>query len=170
MWRLNYVACVKVEIALACAMLLFACCQGERQEETPGPEVPASNAHAGLHKLTIRGTAVYVDIADNSDSRARGLMFRDEMPEDEGMLFIYAEPGKRWFWMEDTYIRLSLAYIDENGKIFQLVDMEPLDKTTQPSQRLAQYVLEVNQGWFRKHGIKVGDIVGNLPSPEGAEK
>jgi uncharacterized membrane protein (UPF0127 family) len=72
--------------------------------------------------------------------------------------------------MKDTYIPLSLAYIDENGRIFQFVDMEPRDETSHPSNAPSQYVLEVNQGWFKKHGIKTGDTVSNLPSAQGAEE
>lgn len=162
-------AYLRLRLLIACAAVLFACCQSEHRPEAPGPKEQTAPARTGLHKLMIGETAVYVDIADNYDSRKRGLKYRREMSEDEGMIFIYPEPGIRSFWMKDTYIPLSLAYIDENGRIFQFVDMEPKDITTHPSDAPAQYVLEVNQGWFGKHGIKTGDLVNNLPSTEGAE-
>ena len=96
-------------------------------------------------------------------------MFRKSIPENEGMLFVYPEPDMLSFWMKNTQIPLSLAYIDEAGKIFQFVDMKPHDETSHPSESQAQYVLEVNVGWFKKHGIKIGDVIENLPSAEGAE-
>ena len=162
-------AYLKLRVLIACAAVLFACCQGEHRPEAPEQQAQTTSAHPGLHKLTIGETAVYVDIANNYASRKRGLKYRKELPEDVGMIFIYPEPGIRSFWMQDTYIPLSLAYIDENGRIFQFVDMKPRDETSHSSEAPAQYVLEVNQGWFGKHGIKTGDLVNNLPSPEGAE-
>jgi uncharacterized membrane protein (UPF0127 family) len=96
-------------------------------------------------------------------------MYRKSMPENEGMVFVYPEPEMLSFWMKNTEIPLSLAYIDETGKIFQLVDMKPHDETGRGSTAPAQYVLEVNVGWFKKHRIKTGDQVEDLPSAEGAE-
>jgi uncharacterized membrane protein (UPF0127 family) len=158
--------------AILCTLLLFACCQGERlpePRESRLPETPAPS-RPGLHKLTIRDAVVYVDIAQTNAARQQGLMFRKSMPENEGMVFVYPEPDTLSFWMKNTEIPLSLAYIDETGRIFQLVNMKPHDETGHESVAPAQYVLEVNVGWFDKHGIKTGDIVENLPSAEGAEE
>jgi uncharacterized membrane protein (UPF0127 family) len=161
--------------AILCTLLLFACCQGERlpePQETPSaakPKSPQPTPRPGLHKLTIRDAVVYVDIAQTTEAREQGLMFRKNMPENEGMLFIYAEPDMLSFWMKNTEIPLSLAYIDETGRIFQFVDMKPHDETSHKSTAPAQYVLEVNVGWFRKHGVKTGDVIENLPTAEGAD-
>ena len=150
-----------IRATAACALLLFACCRSERQPQAPQPA-----PHPGLYKLTIGDAAVYVDIARTYPARQQGLMYRKSMPEDEGMLFVYPDSDMRSFWMKNTHIPLSLAY----GTILQLVDMQPLDESSHPSEKPAQYVLEVNQGWFEKHGVKVGDMADNLPSPEGAEQ
>lgn len=155
-------ALVRAKIVFSCAVLVFACCQGE----TRWVNEPAE--HTGLHRLTIGEAVVYVDIARASSAREQGLMYRKSLPENEGMLFVYARPGERSFYMKNTYIPLSLAYIDGRGEIFQLVQMEPLDETSRISEKPAQYVLEVNRGWFVRHGIQIGDKVQNLPSPEGA--
>ncbi len=128
-----------------------------------------ASCHSGLHRLTIGEKAVYVEIAATVPAREFGLMKRKSMPQDQGMLFIYPDADRRSFWMKDTLIPLSLAYISKDGRIFQIVDMEPLDETSHPSTGAAQYVLEVNQGWFRKNGVRVGDTVNNLPDPQGAE-
>jgi uncharacterized membrane protein (UPF0127 family) len=158
---------LRVKLLIMCTLLAFACCQNERQ---PGPpEPPRQSKHEGLHKLLIGKTPVYVEIAMTDAARQFGLMKRKSMPEDEGMLFVYPECDWRSFWMKDTLIALSLAYLDKNGVILEILDMEPLDETSHPSSKPAQYALEVNKGWFKKHGIKAGDSVANLPSPEGAD-
>ncbi|RKY19045.1 MAG: DUF192 domain-containing protein [Planctomycetota bacterium] len=89
-------------------------------------------------------------------------MFRKKLPENAGMLFVYDKEDFRRFWMKNTYIPLSLAYIDSEGVIFQIEEMEPLDETPVASMRPARFVLEVNRGWFRKHGIGMGDRISNL--------
>ncbi|RKY14956.1 MAG: DUF192 domain-containing protein [Planctomycetota bacterium] len=112
--------------------------------------------------LEIRGAVVWVEIARTEQQRARGLMFRKKLPENAGMLFVYDNEDFRRFWMKNTYIPLSLAYIDSEGVIFQIEEMEPLDETPVASMRPARFVLEVNRGWFRKHGIGIGDRISNL--------
>ena len=154
----------KKRTTLLLAVLLFACCRGERRPEQQEPE-----RHIGLHRLTIGKANVYVDIASTGAAREQGLMFVESLPEDEGMLFIYPDSDMRSFWMKNTLIPLSLAYIDTKGVIFQIIDMLPLDETGHPSDKPAQYVLEVNRGWFEKNGVKIGDSISNLPSPEGAQ-
>jgi hypothetical protein len=116
-----------------------------------------------LHTLTVGSVKLNVEIVRTPRERQRGLMFRKSLPQDRGMLFIYEDSDIRRFWMKNTYIPLSLAYIDENCTIFQLVDMEPLEERFYPSARPAQFVLEVNRGWFEKNNVKVGDIVKNIP-------
>ncbi len=166
---------LRYRAVVLCTLLLFACCQGEhlpKPQDSPPEKVakqPQPPPRSGLHKLTIRDAMVYVDVAQTDAARQQGLMYRKSMPENEGMIFVYPEPDMLSFWMKNTEIPLSLAYIDETGKIFQFVDMKPHDETGHESTAPAQYVLEVNVGWFRKHGIKVGDTIENLPSTEEAE-
>ena len=103
---------------------------------------------------------VEVEIADDDAERARGLMKRTELAEDAGMLFVFERERTLSFWMRNTLIPLSIAYIDAEGRIVDIEDMEPLDdQTKHPSAEPAQYALEVNQGFFDERGIEVGDTV-----------
>jgi hypothetical protein len=103
-----------------------------------------------------------VYLANTDESRQLGLMHVRQLPEEEGMLFVYPRAGRRSFWMRNTYIPLSLAYIAEDGTIDQLVDMRPLEDTTYPSRSTVRFVLEVNQGWFQRHQVQVGAKVEGL--------
>lgn len=101
-------------------------------------------------------------VADTPQSRELGLMHVTAMPEDRGMIFVYPRAGRRSFWMRNTKIPLSLAYIAADGTIDQILDMEPMTTQSHPSQSLIRLVLEVNQGWFLRHGVVVGDRIPGL--------
>jgi len=110
--------------------------------------------------INIKGHTLNVELATTPASRSCGLSHRDELPDDHGMLFVFAELRTHTFWMKDTSIALSIAFLDDSGKIFSIQDMIPIQTAEQyPSGRPANYALEVNQGWFRRHGIEVGDVV-----------
>lgn len=105
---------------------------------------------------------VDVEIAETPEERAKGLMNRESLPDDAGMLFVYFEPGRGGFWMKDTLIPLSIAFIDEEETIVQIMDMDPCTKDPCPIYEPdVDYVaaLEVNQGAFDEWGIGVGDTV-----------
>ncbi len=102
---------------------------------------------------------VRVEIADSQAEQARGLMERTELAEDAGMLFVFEDERQRSFFMRNTYIPLSIAYINAEGVIVDIQDMQPLDETSRPSAAPAKYALEVNQGFFARHGIEVGNMV-----------
>ena len=99
-----------------------------------------------------------VEIADSEEERTQGLMFRESLTENEGMLFDFQKPGNYSFWMKNTKIPLSIAFLSESGQVLSIENMEPNDVThyhsSPPSTR---YALEVNQGWFKRKGVKVGD-------------
>jgi hypothetical protein len=156
---------------LLCIFCLLACAACGREgaenrsaQDTSSHDLPPEER---LHTITINGVKLNVEIARTPQERERGLMFRKSLQQDQGMLFIYEDSDIRGFWMKNTYIPLSLAYIDENSRIFQLVDMEPLNEETYLSAQPAQFVLEVNQGWFKKNNVKVGDVVKNIPGASG---
>jgi uncharacterized membrane protein (UPF0127 family) len=86
-------------------------------------------------------------------------MERTELDEDAGMLFVFPQEQPRSFWMRNTLIPLSIAYIDSDGRIVDIKDMQPLDETPVPSAEPAQYALEVNQGFFEARGIEVGNTL-----------
>jgi uncharacterized membrane protein (UPF0127 family) len=86
-------------------------------------------------------------------------MFRQELADDAGMLFVFPQDQGLSFWMRNTTIPLSIAFIDSERRIINIADMQPLDESSVPSERPARYALEVNQGWFAVRGIKPGDRV-----------
>jgi len=111
-------------------------------------------------RLQVGDVEVTAEVADNSTERSLGLMFRKEMAYDHGMLFVYDRPRQLGFWMKNTYLPLSIAFIDASGTIVSIQDMQPLDETTiHRSPKKALWALEMNQGWFSENGVEVGDTV-----------
>ena len=115
--------------------------------------------------ISIKGRALTVELAATPAARACGLSHRDHLPQDNGMLFIFPDPRPLTFWMKDTRIPLAIAFLDDSGEIIEIQTMVPMQ--TEPlyhSPRPAKYALEVNQGWFKRHGIETGDrVVLELP-------
>ena len=102
---------------------------------------------------------VRVEIADDPFEQSRGLMYRTALAEDWGMLFVYPDEEERSFWMRNTLIPLSIAFMDSQGRIVDIQEMKPLDDDPPHyvSSEPAQYALEVNQGFFEERGVEVGD-------------
>ncbi len=110
--------------------------------------------------LTIGEHTLQVELAASPEERSQGLMFREQLAEDAGMLFVFPEDGFQSFWMRNTPIPLSIAFIDSAGRIVNIADMEPFDEQTfHQSAGMVRYALEVNQGWFAERGIGPGDQV-----------
>ncbi|MGE4240001.1 DUF192 domain-containing protein [Ramlibacter sp.] len=107
-------------------------------------------------KLTIGEHPLDAYVARNAEERALGLMHRREMPENEGMLFMCDEPQPQSFWMKDTPLPLSIAFMDDDGHIVQIGDLEPHCEDAHTCETPVRYVLEVNQGWFSERGIAPG--------------
>ena len=118
-----------------------------------------------LIPIQINGHEIRVEVADEPSERQRGLMYRTELAADAGMLFVYSGEAQRSFWMENTRIPLSIAYVDQAGRIVHLAEMVPFDRTPVPSKHPAMYAIEVNRGRFSELGISVGDQVLGLPGP-----
>ena len=121
-------------------------------QQTGLPEIP----------LTIKDQKITVEVAATDNTRMTGLMHRRMMPENRGMLFVFPYAQPLSFWMMNTYLPLSIAYLDEQGVIVNITDMKPLTPDPHPSAKPAKYALEMNQGWFAKHGIKAGAKVEGL--------
>ena len=100
-----------------------------------------------------------VEIASTLEQRQHGLMFRDELPENSGMIFLFPDNIRGGFWMKNTKIPLSIAFINAEGKILKIMDMEPYSKTPRDPGVPYRQALEVNQGWFSEHGVGEGDHV-----------
>jgi uncharacterized membrane protein (UPF0127 family) len=134
-------------------------------ESAADPETTAETAPR-LRTLTIRASGgesveVRVEIADEPDEQAKGLMARTALGEDRGMLFVFPSEEERSFWMKDTLIPLSIAYMDAEGRIVDIQDMKALDDDPPHyvSAKPARYALEVNKGFFDERGVKVGNRV-----------
>ncbi|MGQ9677974.1 MAG: DUF192 domain-containing protein [bacterium] len=114
--------------------------------------------------LNIKGNRIVAEVAATPDERALGLMFRTSLHPDSGMIFVFEEEQWLRFWMKNTYIPLSIAFVDKDGVITDILEMAPLDTETRyEASRPVRYALEANSGWFLVHGIKSGDTVLNLP-------
>ncbi len=114
-------------------------------------------------QLTLGGTHVAVEVASTPRERATGLMGRASLPADSGMLFVYPDESERSFWMKNTPLALSIAFMDSKGRIVHIADMRPMDENPVSSLRPAMYALEMTRGWFDDHGVKVGQSIAGLP-------
>ncbi len=128
-------------------------------------------ARAGMPEivLTAGGHRLTAEVAYTDADRAQGLMHRRMLPENRGMLFVFPGVAVQAMWMMNTYIPLSVAFLDQNGVIINIADMAPHTRDTHASARPAKYALEANLGWFRKHGIKPGARIEGLeraPAPK----
>ena len=112
--------------------------------------------------LTVNGHKLTAEVAHTDPTRMQGLMHRRILPEDRGMLFVFSDVARHAMWMKNTYIPLSVAFLDEHGTIINIEDMKPHTEDTHPSAKPAKYALEVNLGWFRKRGIKPGAKVEGI--------
>lgn len=119
--------------------------------------------------LQVSGHTLTAEVAHTVTTRAQGLMHRDTLAESSGMLFVFPRVGRYSMWMLNTHIPLSVAYINEKGIIFNILDMAPHTTTAHSSAGLAKYALEMNQGWFSANQIKVGEKVMGLEQAPAAE-
>ena len=119
-------------------------------------DLPRVKLTAGMHQIDAQ-------VAATPMQQQVGLMWRKEMPQHEGMLFIFEQATRQCFWMKNTLLPLTAAFVDDDGTIVNLADMKP--QTTDPhcSAKPVRYVLEMNQGWFAKKGIKAGARLGGQP-------
>ena len=109
--------------------------------------------------VLVGGVTVRTEVARTPLEREQGLMFRKTIGENEGMLFVYETDQRLSFWMRNTHIPLSIAFISADGEITQIEDMRPLDEATVSSRRSVRYALEAGQGAFARWGVKAGDKI-----------
>ncbi len=125
-------------------------------QDTAQLNLPRVRLSAGIHLIDAQ-------LAATPEQRATGLMFRKEMPATEGMLFVFEQPAQQCFWMKNTLLPLTAAFVTDDGTIATLADMQPQTTDSHCSTQPVRYVLEMNQGWFRKKGIKTGSRLGGKP-------
>ena len=120
----------------------------------------AATAHAQTSMPRMDLTAgfyrINAEVAANQKNRMQGLMHRRAMQTNEGMLFVFEHPGVQCFWMKDTTLPLTAAFLADDGAIVNLVDMQPLDENSHCSSAPVRFVLEMHQGWFASKGLKAG--------------
>jgi uncharacterized protein len=118
--------------------------------------------------LSVAGKAVTAEVADDAQERSMGLMFRERLARNAGMLFVMPKPERASFWMKNTTLPLSVAYMNSAGVILEIHDLQPLDEKPVPSAfpNIA-YALEMEQGWFNENGILAGDRIQGLPPSRG---
>ena len=164
-------------LLLVALLLVSGCGGGSEKGETPSEEassettaaaLPDETATVGINTARGERVEVQVEIADEEAEQQRGLMQRTALAEEAGMLFVFRGERPLSFWMKDTLIPLSIAYIDGDGGIVDIQDMQPLDESSYPSAAPAQYALEVNQGFFEERGVQVGDEADLPVSTPGA--
>jgi uncharacterized membrane protein (UPF0127 family) len=131
------------------AWILFWLCSLAWAEGQPQLQLPRIQLQAGMHQMQVQ-------VAATPDQRAIGLMHRAEMPQAEGMLFAFEQATQQCFWMKNTLLPLTAAFIADDGTIVNLADMKPQTTDAHCSDQPVRWVLEMNQGWFAKRGIKAG--------------
>jgi uncharacterized protein len=129
------------------------------QDGQPQRDLPRISLQAGMHKIDAQ-------VAHTSERRSIGLMWRRDMPQHEGMLFVFEQPAVQCFWMKNTPTPLTAAFVADDGTIVNLADMQPLAETSHCSSKPVRFVLEMNQGWFDKRGMKPGfKLLGSVFTP-----
>lgn len=118
-------------------------------------DVPETGLSVNGHKLTA-------EVASTDAQRSTGLMHRRMLPENRGMLFIFPDVAMHGMWMMNTYVPLAVAFLDRDGTIINIADMQPQTQNTHSAAKPAKYALEMNLGWFSKRGIKAGAKVEGL--------
>ena len=146
--RLNSLAHL---VALALTLALVSC---ESDKQTR-----AEQAAEGTVAVKVGSETFKVEVAATERARQLGLMHRKSMPQDRGMLFVFADERELSFWMKNTHIPLDIVYADRNGKVVSIKQMQPLDESPVPSDGPSKYAVEINQGAAARAGVKVGDVI-----------
>ena len=129
--------------------LIFFLLTSWARSESPLPKIP----------LFVKQKEIRVEVAKSPEDQSRGLMGRTSLGKDEGMLFLYEREVYHGFWMKNTLIPLSIAFIDKGDRIIAIMDMEPLTLDTHMPPGPFLYALEMNKGWFSANNIKAGDVI-----------
>jgi len=147
-------------VGLLLVWVLLALGQSAAWAQQPQLHLPRIPLQAGMHLITAQ-------VASTPQQRAFGLMWRKDMAPNEGMIFIFEHPQRQCFWMQNTFLPLTAAFLADDGTIVNLADMQPLSTTSHCSDKPVRFVLEMHQGWFAQRGIGAGQrIRGSLFSAQ----
>ena len=151
---------IGVALCLAIGLGMGLCHTASAQAQPPADgqpqHLPTTTLGAGMFNIKV-------EVAQTPQQHATGLMWRTTMPTNEGMLFIFPSPAQQCFWMKNTLLPLSIAFIDDSGRIVNLDEMQPRTENPHCSTQPVRFVLEMNKGWFTKHGVKPGDQLKGKP-------
>ncbi|MFY2623090.1 DUF192 domain-containing protein [Achromobacter dolens] len=145
-----------VAALLGAATLALPLAAGAQTATGPQPTLPIAQLAAGIH-------IIRAEVANTEASRRDGLMFRKELAGNDGMLFVFEQPDVQCFWMRNTLLLLSIAFIADDGTIVNIEDMAPQTDDTHCSKKPVRYALEMAQGWYESHGMKAGRKIDGLP-------
>jgi uncharacterized protein len=153
MTQINFAMGCRVATGLLLALLFAgtgAAIDGQPQR------LPTTTLTVGMHRIQAQ-------VAAAPGERQIGLMFRREMPMHEGMLFVFEQPSPQCFWMRNTFIPLSIAFLADDGTVVNIEEMQPQSDASHCSERPVRFALEMNQGWFAKRGVKPGTRIAGAP-------
>lgn len=139
------------------ALALAASAGWVNAQDEPQMDLKRTALSAGMHRIDAQ-------LALTAEQRQIGLMWRKKMPPHEGMLFVFEQPSQQCFWMKNTLIPLTAAFVADDGTIVNLVDMQPQTLNPHCSAKPVRYVLEMNLGWFTKKNIKAGSKITGISS------
>lgn len=153
---------------LLLCLLLFSALVGCKREETVFANGTPTTQPQGLPTVNVllNGRSFLLEVAADGPTQEQGLMYRDSMPTDHGMLFVFANEQPRFFWMKNTRLPLDILYLDHTGKVVSVATMKPYDLTSVPSNSPAQYAIELNAGVITAVGITPGDTVAIPTLPQ----
>jgi uncharacterized membrane protein (UPF0127 family) len=134
---------------VAGCLLSFSFVLAAGAQGMPQTQLQRTTLNAGMHLIQVQ-------LAQDFEQRQIGLMWRKEMPQNEGMLFVFDQPAVQCFWMRNTLLPLTAAFVLDDGSIVNLADMKPMNDDSHCSKKPVRFVLEMNQGWFAKRNIQAG--------------
>ena len=141
--------------ATAIAIAFAAACGGAAAQPAP-QSLPTVRLNAGIHNIQA-------ELAQTPEERSVGLMHRPSMAAPHGMLFAFEQPATQCFWMKNTLLPLSIAFLADDGTVVNIADMQPQTTESHCSAQPVRYALEMNQGWFAKRGVKSGSKLTGAP-------
>lgn len=141
---------------LLCTLCLTFAAGKALSQGAPQLDLPRVTLNAGMHLIQAQ-------VASSSEQRNTGLMHRQDMPANEGMLFVFEQPAQQCFWMKNTLLPLTAAFVADDGTIVNLADMKPQALDSHCSTKPVRYVLEMHQGWFTQKGLRPGSKLAGSP-------
>lgn len=154
LWLMN---AMSMRQTLLPAIFLLVALPGHAQQA----QLPLIELFAGMHRIEA-------EVAATGETRQIGMMLRTSMPVHRGMLFVFTEDARHCMWMRNTLLPLSVAFLDEKGRILNIEEMQPKTEDNHCAQKPARYALEMNAGWFKARGLGVGFSIGGIDKAPAA--